>query len=159
MTELQTVSAESGPLLDEVRAMFRDYAGSLPIDLAFQGFEAELEALPGKYAGPAGAIFLALAPGGDALGCVAVRPYPRPGTCELKRLYVRPPGRGTGVGGALLDRAIGFAAGAGYGQMLLDTLPSMTGAIRLYEARGFGAVPPFGSAEGPPLLYFGKSLS
>ena len=32
--------------------LFRAYASSLDIDLSYQDFEAEMEAMPGKYAPP-----------------------------------------------------------------------------------------------------------
>src|SRR5215204_7523254 len=35
--------------------LFRAYAASLNVDLSYQDFEAEMEAMPGKYAPPAGA--------------------------------------------------------------------------------------------------------
>ena len=54
-------------------ALFREYDASLEIDLGFQGIEEEIATLPGKYASPRGALFLACDTGGqrsDALACV-----------------------------------------------------------------------------------------
>ena len=119
-----------------VAALFREYAADLGVDLGYQGFEAELADLPGRYAPPEGALLLAIA-GGEAVGCVGVRPLDEPGACEMKRLHVRDSARGQGLGAALAAAAIGAAMHAGYSVMRLDTLPSMTSAITLYERLGF----------------------
>jgi len=60
--------------LADAADLFRAYAAALPVDLGYQGFEAELAGLPGKYAPPAGALLLARTPSGEAIGCVALRP-------------------------------------------------------------------------------------
>jgi GNAT superfamily N-acetyltransferase len=117
--------AKSDCDFDAVSALFHEYGASLDVDLSFQGFEEEIAMLPGKYAWPKGALFLASDTGGHAIGCVGVRPFDRPAACEMKRLYVRPAGRGNSAGRALAVEAIRFASVAGYGEMLLDTLPSM----------------------------------
>jgi len=144
--------------VEQVRVLLREYADGLGVDLAYQGFDAELAGLPGKYAPPAGALLLARMSGGEAAGCIAVRPLDIPGACEIKRLYVRDSARGTGTGRALAVAAITFAAEAGYDMVLLDTLPFMTAAIALYRALGFEPVAPYWNSPVPGTLYFAKRL-
>ena len=69
--------------------LFRDYAASLDVDLAYQDFAAELAAMPGKYAPPAGALMLARTATGQPAGCAGLRPIGPPGCCEMKRLTWR----------------------------------------------------------------------
>ena len=117
-------------------ALFREYASSLGVDLSFQNFEEELASLPGDYAPPRGRLLLA----GD--GCVALRPIDDE-ICEMKRLYVRPDARGTGLGRALVEHVIAEARAIGYRAMRLDTLPSMTTAAAMYRALGFREIEPY----------------
>jgi ribosomal protein S18 acetylase RimI-like enzyme len=121
--------------LDIVRKLFREYADSLGVDLEYQGFEGELQSLPGEYAAPRGTVMIARHDD-LVLGCVGVRQFDVT-TAEMKRLYVRPSGRGGGVGRALAEAAIRFAAQAGYSRMRLDTLPQMARAQELYRSLGF----------------------
>ena len=117
--------------------LFRAYASSLEIDLSYQDFEAEMEAMPGKYAPPAGELLLARDSNGTPVGCVGLRPIEPQGCCEMKRLYVSPEGRGFGLGERLVDAVVKEAKRIGYREMRLDTLPSMAGAIALYRKFGF----------------------
>lgn len=123
--------------LAAVTALFHAYEDSLDVDLGYQNFEAELAELPGKYAPPGGRLLIARDGDRAAVGCVALRPMTRPGCCEMKRLYVAPEGRGTGLGRALMDRLISEARGIGYSEMWLDTLPTMAAAQSLYQSAGF----------------------
>jgi ribosomal protein S18 acetylase RimI-like enzyme len=127
--------------LDSVRALLREYAASLGTHICFQTFDRELADLPGDYAPPGGRLLVAR--DGDALtGCVALRPLPGVGG-ELKRLYVRPAARGTGLGRRLARHVIDEAAAIGYGRLFLDTLPTMTEAAGLYRSLGFRPVAPY----------------
>src|SRR5512143_3387291 len=96
----------SGPDVEEVRSLFREYAAWVAVDLSFQGFAEELARLPGEYEAPAGTLLLCTIDD-SAAGCIAVRPW-REGACEMKRLYVRPAYHGRGCGLFLAQRAIGW---------------------------------------------------
>jgi ribosomal protein S18 acetylase RimI-like enzyme len=139
-----------------VRALFREYADSLGIDLGFQDFEAELASLPGKYAPPRGRLLLAWS-AGEAAGCVALRPIDGE-RCEMKRLYVRPRARARHLGRELAERICAEARDAGYRRMCLDTLPSMSEALRLYARLGFLPIEPyvFNPIEGA--IFLGREL-
>lgn len=151
-------AARSPEDLAVVAALFRAYAASLEVDLAYQNFEAELAALPGKYAPPRGRLLLARSPEGTPLGCVALRPLDAPGCCEMKRLYVVPDGRGTGLGMRLAEAAIREAAAAGYREMRLDSLPSMSGAIALYRKLGFEEMAPYYETPVAGTVFLRRSL-
>jgi putative acetyltransferase len=121
--------------IDSIRDLMLEYAASLGFDLAFQGFDQELAALPGDYAPPQGRLFLARCDRQPA-GCVALRPL-EAGVCEMKRLYVRPAYRGQRLGRRLAERVIAEARQIGYKWMRLDTVPSMRRAQDLYRSLGF----------------------
>jgi putative acetyltransferase len=97
-----------------VRDLIREYIHWLDIDIATQGFEAELPHFPGRYSPPAGDLLLAQNNSGEALGCICLQPLELPGACEVKRLYVRPAARGMGLGRALATLAIERASTLGY---------------------------------------------
>ena len=138
-------------------ALFEAYAASLGINLSYQNFVAEMAAMPGKYAPPAGELLLARDDKGTPLGCVGLRPL-SDGSCEMKRLYVTPEGRGLGLGKALAETIVAESRRIGYREMLLDTLPSLTAAIGLYERMGFRPIPAYYDTPIAGTLFFSLKL-
>lgn len=137
----QVWQAHSRDDIDVVRSMLREYQEQLGIDLGFQGFEAELASLPGTYAPPTGRLLLA-SHDGMPRGCVALQAVSA-SRGEMKRLYVRPNARGLGIGRLLVARVLAEARAIGYDEVVLDTLPTMTEAQRLYEQFGFVEIEPY----------------
>jgi ribosomal protein S18 acetylase RimI-like enzyme len=141
-----------------VRRLFRAYAESLPFSLDFQGFAAEMAGLPAPYNPPAGCLLIARR-GSTPVGIVGLKPL-APGIAEIKRLYVVPAARGTGLGRALAERAIAEARAKGYECLRLDThRPSMAGAIALYRSLGFVEIAPYGPDLDGEIAFFEKQLS
>src|SRR5262249_21910075 len=140
--ELSIVEAQSPDHLVAARELFREYAEEIGVDLGFQDFERELAELPGSYVPPEGRLLVACTEKGDTVACVAVHKLDSR-TCEMKRLYVRPELRGTGLGRRLVEEAIEAARELGYEQMRLDTLPAMAEAQRLYQSLGFREIEPY----------------
>ena len=139
---IEFIQVESGPALDQIRALFLEYAKSLDFNLCFQNFDKELRELPGEYALPHGRLILCEFNGKPA-GCIALKPL-EPGICEMKRLYVRPESRGSQLGFKLATHLIDEARRAGYTSMRLDTIRgSMDKAIALYRSLGFKEIPPY----------------
>ncbi|MEM7223881.1 MAG: GNAT family N-acetyltransferase [Pseudomonadota bacterium] len=140
------------------RALFEEYARWLDFDLCFQDFEAELEGLPGKYAPPAGGIWIARI-AGEPAGIVGLRPL-EPGICELKRLWLRPGYRGAGLGRRLTETAIAAAKAQRYRLMRLDTITSkMAEAGRLYARLGFRPAEAYYHNPHPEVAYLELDLT
>lgn len=126
----------------EIRELFGEYTAMLVAGdssfgqyLQIQNYEGELEHLEKKYGLPWGRLYLALC-GGRAAGCIALRRLDGE-NCEMKRLYVRPAFRGSGLGEKLVRLILADAREIGYTCMRLDTLPFLESAIRLYKKLGF----------------------
>jgi putative acetyltransferase len=130
-----------------VRVLLREYADGLGVDLSFQDFDSEL-------ADPLGFYELVLLAGE---GCVALRRIDER-TCEMKRLYVRPRARRSGLGRRLAEAVIEEARSRGYARMLLDTLPSMGAAQELYRSLGFHETDPYRHNPVPGATFLALSL-
>ncbi|MGB7069281.1 MAG: GNAT family N-acetyltransferase [Pyrinomonadaceae bacterium] len=154
---IEIIQAESDRQIDETRTLFREYEEWLGMDLCFQGFEQELNDLPGKYAAPEGRLYLAYID--DRLaGCIALRKL-EDGICEMKRLYVRPEFRGQKVGIQLIERIMVESRSIGYTSMRLDTYPPKMGnAVRLYESNGFNSIPAYYDNPHENVLFMEKVL-
>ncbi len=143
--------------MEVVGRLFREYEEWLGLDLCFQGFEAELENLPGRYAAPDGALLLAYV-GSEAGGCGAFRKLDD-GICEMKRLFICDQFRGSGIGNLLIEILLEQARKQGYKKMRLDTLPDKMGkAVRLYGSHGFYEIPPYYENPYGGVLFMEKLL-
>jgi putative acetyltransferase len=133
------------------RELFSEYAAGLDIDLAFQGFQQELDALQDQYGKPDTCLLIAR-DSQAVCGCVGVRRFDSH-NCEMKRLFVREKAQGLGIGRLLVREAIAFATQCSYQAMILDSLPTMTRAMRLYRSVGFRERPPYYSNPIAGTLY------
>lgn len=150
-----------------VRVLVGEYVASLGVNLSFQGIEKEIASLPGGYAAPTGALFLARMASrsdadpsglaGEPAGCVALHRLDGE-TCEMKRLFVRPEYRGYGIGQSLANRILAEARSLGYKRMRLDTLDRLEDAVRLYRKLGFAEIPAYYENPLDGVLFFEKRL-
>lgn len=157
--------AEESPLSPEGSALVAESQAALeqvyPPEEIFSFDAAEL-ARPGVAflvaRRPDGAGGATGAPGaGRALGCVAL--VDCGGYAEVKRLYVRPGGRGRGVAKALMGALEARAAAAGLPLVRLETGDRLEAAVGLYRALGYRPRGPFGPySPHPASLFLEKRL-
>jgi putative acetyltransferase len=138
-------------------SLFKAYAAGLQIDLSFQQFEKELQAVKTMYCLPFGGIILCKE-GQTFIGCVAVRKMTTT-VAEMKRMYVLPQWQGKGIGNELLIQAIDLAEKCGYHYARLDTLNSMHAAMNLYRKNGFRQIEAYYNNPIPTAVYFEKQLN
>lgn len=141
---------------ESVLAIWREYVASPSVSLDFQDYEAEFAKLPGKYAPPGGCLLLA-EQRGQLAGCIALRQADE-AICEMKRLYVRPVARGSGLGRQLIERLIEEARQMGYREMRLDVLAEFAAARKLYEELGFIEAEPVSYNPVPGTAFLGLLL-
>ena len=148
--------AHSQADFDNARKLFTDYAESLGFSLSFQSFENELGHLPGKFAEPEGCILLAWDEL-DCVDCAGLRPL-SDDVCEMKRLYVKPLYRGTGLGRMLAEKIVQLGIDKKYTRMHLDTLNSMQSAVGLYKSLGFVETDQYYNNPHPEVMFFELTL-
>jgi putative acetyltransferase len=125
--------------------------------LCLIGYEAELNALPGKF-GTGDADFLLARFDGEAAGCVAifkrVLPDGRLGA-EIKRLWTEPAFRGRGLGRTLIQAAIAWAQSHQCQAVVLDTIEdAMPEAAALYQSLDFQETGRFNDNPIPGVRFF-----
>lgn len=127
--------------MHQVRELFLEYAQSLGFSLCFQGFQQELDELPGRYGPPDGVLLLAWE-NDEPVGVVGLRRLDAV-SVEMKRLYVRPDQRGKKIGKQLAMEVISEAKRLGYTSIKLDTVPAMAEARQMYINLGFEQIPAY----------------
>jgi putative acetyltransferase len=154
----EIVEATSKEDIEQIRNLFTEYRAELAVEPCFTSFDAEIANLPGSYAAPGGKLLLAKVVG-QPVGCIGLRPFPSEGSCEMKRLYVRPPFRGDKLGKELAERIVQEARTLGYRSMRLDSHPSsMAAAVKMYRRMGFIEVEPAPLEPIDGLIYMELSL-
>ncbi len=135
-----------------VKDIFRAFINFLPIDLGFQGIEAEMAGFPSGY------VFMLLAKqDGKAVGAVALKEHDSD-TCEMKRLFVLPEAQGSGAGRLLCEQLMEGAKRRGYKTMLLDSLRRLESAGRLYQKLGFSEIEPYNINPEADVYYMSRAL-
>lgn len=125
---------------DELEAR---YDFRLPVQEVVDGDLATIA----KFRPPDGRLLLAF-DGVVAVGTACMRRI-GPDSAEIKRMYVQPSHRGTGLGRALLQQLIEAAQVAGYVHLRLDSPDFMTAAHGLYRLNGFVTIGPYAQSEIP----------
>ncbi|GAA2640634.1 GNAT family N-acetyltransferase [Paractinoplanes durhamensis] len=98
-------------------------------------------------AGDIDLFLVAVTPDGEAIGCGALRRLDRT-TAEVKRMYVAPASRGTGVATAILRTLETHARAQGWTTLRLETGNGQPDAMRFYEREGYHQIPVFGAYTG-----------
>jgi putative acetyltransferase len=154
----EIVLATTPEQIEQVRVLFSEYRAQLPVEYCFRSFDDEVAGLPGDYSPPRGLLLLATVVA-QPVGCIGLRPFPHGGTCEMKRLYVRPAFRGGKLGRELVERLLDEARRLGYSSMRLDSYESlMQAAVGLYRKLGFREVGPEPLQPVQGLIYMEMSL-
>ena len=148
---------------EEIRALFSEYTSMLTANdpsmqgyLAIQNYEEELSHLEEKYGPPSGRLYLARC-GKEAAGCIGLKKIDDQ-NCEMKRFYVRPQFRGRKLGVQLMQKIIMDARESGYSHMLLDTLPFLEDAIRMYKKSGFYTIDRYNDSPVSTSIYMRLDL-
>ena len=147
---------EIGRLFTEYTRMLVEGDSAFQEYLNIQNYDEELRHLEKKYGEPEGRLYLALW-NGEAAGCIGLRRIDDE-RCEMKRLYVYPTFRGKHIAQALTERLIADARAIGYRTMLLDTLPFLQGALRLYKKLGFYEIPAYNNSPMDTSIYMQLDL-
>lgn len=134
--------------LDWCRSRYGENAWFVDRYYTPEKWAALLDSLPHIHAAPDGAILVARQ-NEQVVGCVMMQRIDQ-NTCEMKRMFIGPGGRGQGLGRRLAAGIIRLAAENGYATMRLDTGRNHDEALALYRSLGFREIGPY--YEAPPEL-------
>ena len=135
-----------------------EYLDSLGFEVGFQDVDLEMAEAQNRYGESGrGAALLVVDRAGAVVGIAALRDLGN-GACELKRMYIKPCHRGSGIGRRLCEAAICVAQRLGYQVMRLDSMQRMIAASRLYESLGFRRIQPYTINSLPDAQFYEREL-
>jgi GNAT superfamily N-acetyltransferase len=137
MIDIEATSPSDG----DARRLLSEYAGELQERLVDRAAGLDREWSEGVYGGPRARVAVARL-GGAAVGCIGLREH-APSAAEIKRVYVTPSARRSGVGRALLAWVERTACDLGYRRLILDTAGRLFEAAGLYETSGYMPIAAF----------------
>lgn len=148
---------------EEVSRLFNEYTDMLITGdpaikryLDIQNYDEEVKHLEQKYGLPFGRLYIAYCD--DKLaGCIGLRKINNQ-DCEMKRLFVRPEYRGRHIGDQLVQQIIADAGEIGYRHILLDTLPFLKSAVRIYKKYGFYEIEKYNNSPMGTSIYMRLDL-
>ncbi|PCH70712.1 MAG: GNAT family N-acetyltransferase [Rhodobacteraceae bacterium] len=148
MTEYSISSCTAPPDTDKMNGLLREYyalmiarvqemGGDVPTghEPALKEFWDQID----EFLPPEGRLFIASDDDGRFIGCGSLKQVGG-GKGELKRLFVRPEARGTGLGRRLVDLRIEAAHEMGLSTLLVDTLTANVEMRGLYAKLGFSEI-------------------
>ena len=153
---MKYITPNTANQFNDAISLFREYANSLNISLAFQNFDEELNIINSMYGSPTGCLLLVY----DNELPVACAAYRKIGEdiCELKRMYIKPNYRRKGIGQEIMNILCTRSKLNGYRLMRLDSLDTMTPAIKLYSNNGFYTIEAYYHNPNEGVVYMEKSL-
>lgn len=137
MVKIRPIEGQDDTVLAAIiRASLKSYGLNIP-GTAY--FDKELDHLSKFYSKKANReYFVAVDSAGNVLGGDGIAEFdPVNKIAELQKLYITEAARGHHLSYRLLDTAVGFAKGAGYKTIYLETHHSLIEAVHLYHAYGF----------------------
>lgn len=151
--------SETAELFTEYTNMLVENDANFAEYLKIQNYDDELKDLRVKYGMPQGRLYIAFADSSDskAAGCIGLKRIDD-SACEMKRLYVRPEFRGKDIGRILVQKIIDDAKEIGYSYMLLDTLPFLKSALRIYREFGFYEIESYNDSPMSTSIYMRLDL-
>ena len=155
---IEILPVNTPELTEETKRLFREYEKWLNVSLCFQGFEEEVNTLPGKYSPPEGRLYI-VKYDSKYSGCIALRKI-EDGICEMKRLFLKEGLRGKGIGNTLVTKIINDAKAIGYKTMRLDTIKEkMPKAVEIYTKHGFVETEQYYHNPNPHTLFLELDLT
>ena len=145
MLAIEPVTNEAGR--SDAVALFTEYSQFLRTTQScgshwsYDKFLIEIDELPNAYADFEGEVLIARLEL-VAAACIAYRAATE-GSCEIKRLYVRPEFRGRGLARQMVTEVLRRIRQRKFRRAILDTdVESMPGALNLYQSFGFTVYAP-----------------